>query len=478
MSKIIKSEQCVETHPRQLPPLDVDSFFIIEEEERRALFEENISGEQGTLKSSDQDETTDDKNTTLPTGDEAKPADESKTENEAPSLSAGDQKKNFADDNSDDEIVVNINQNDRKRLATALMDYQENLEQKPKSPMRNEKKWIPQPAVKSESNTTKPANGAVNLDHIADVAATLEALLSGGKTETTSSEKAVITPEKNELKKEPSVKSPYQRTNRDFIEEEQPIDKMLHNGKQKAIIEETEDKADRIIHNAKDQADLILEGARQTAEKSIEKSKLQAEQAIADANQEAVKVLEETNKKIADMLEEANQQTAAIKDEAYQEGLIAGREAALVAAKQELVDNFDQALRLIGEIESERVERISSSEPELLKLAVKIAEKIIGEEVQLDPNRKVQIVREALSKASTADSLILRIHSDDLKLIRDNLVVLQSAFTSPKPVEIREDLSIPAGSCFIETDRGNLDARIQSQLEQIMNELLKVGKIQ
>ncbi len=476
MSKIIKSEQCVETHPRQLPPLDVDSFFIIEEEERRALFEENISEEQGALKSSDQDETTDDKNATLPTGDEARPADESKTE--VPSLSAGDEKKIFEDDDNDDEIVVNINQNDRNRLAMALMDYQENLEQKAKLPMRSEKKWIPQSAVKSENNTNKPAIGAVNLDHIADVAATLEALLSVGKTEATPSEKAPTTPEKNELKKEPSVRSLYQRANKDFIDEEQPIDKMLHNVKQKAIIEEAEHQADTIIHNTKDQADLILEGARQTAEKSIEKSKLQAEQAIADANQEAAKVLEETNQKIADMLEEANNQTAAIKDEAYQEGLTAGREAALVAAKQELVDNFDQALRLIGEIESERVERIGSSEPELLKLAVKIAEKIIGEEIQLDPNRKVQIVREALSKASTADSIILRIHPDDLQLIRDNLAVLQSAFTSPKPVEIREDLSIPVGSCFIETDRGNLDARVQSQLEQIMNELLKVGKIQ
>lgn len=476
MSKIIKSEQCVETHPRQLPPLDVDSFFIIEEEERRALFEENISEEQGNLKTSDQDETIDDKNTTLPTGDEAGPVDESKTEVEAPSLSAGDQKKSFASD--DDEIVVNINQNDRNRLATALMDYQENLEQKPKSPMRSEKKWIPQTAAKQESNINKPASGSVNLDHIADVAATLEALLSVSKTEATPSEKAITTPEKNELKKESSVRTPYQRANRDFIEEEQPIDKMLHNGKQKAIIEEAEHQADTIIHNAKDQAELILEGARQTAEKSLEKSKLQSEQAIVDANQEAAKILEETNQKIASMLEEANQQAAAIKDEAYQEGLTAGREAALVAAKQELVDNCNQALKLIGEIESERVERIASSEQELLKLAVKIAEKIIGQEIQLEPSLKVQIVREALSKASTADSIILRIHPDDLQLIQDNLALLQSAFTSPKPVEVREDLSISVGSCFIETDRGNLDARIQSQLEQIMNELLKVGKIQ
>ncbi len=471
MSKIIKSEQCIETHPRQLPPLDVDSFFIIEEEERRALFEENTADKQATSKLLTQDATPGDENGEPQTDDDGKPVDEVITEIDTLASPAAEEEISSEDHPNDDEMVISMSQNDQQRLAGALLDYQENMEQKATSPMRSEKKWLPPSAARQESNNNTHAIGDVNLDHIADVAATLESLLSGGKTE-------VIPSEKNEVKKEPPVRSPYQRLNKDFADEEQPIDKMLHNVKQKAIIEEADHKADTIIHNAKDQAELILEGARQTAEKSLERTKQQAENIITDANQEAVKILEETNQKTAAMLEEANRQTGAIKDGAYQEGLTAGREAALAAAKQELIDDFNRALTLIGEIESERVQRIGSSESELLKLSVKIAEKIIGEEIRLDPSRQVQIVREALSKASTADSILLRIHPDDLQLIRENLPLLQSAFNSPKPLEIKDDFSIPMGSCFIETDRGNLDARIQSQLEQIINELLKVGKIQ
>jgi flagellar assembly protein FliH len=79
---------------------------------------------------------------------------------------------------------------------------------------------------------------------------------------------------------------------------------------------------------------------------------------------------------------------------------------------------------------------------------------------------------------TTANKITLRIHSDDLPVIRENLVLLQSAFNEPKPIEIKEDCGISKGSCFIETDHGNLDARIKSQLERIMTELLKVGQIE
>lgn len=486
MSKIIKSEQCVETHPRQLPPLDVDSFFIIEEQERarRSYLEQKLLKEQ---ENSNPEEMVNSPAETAAPKLEGKTVPSAITSSIETSqdVTSGDinledeisqdgRKESATNENDshEDDIVITMNPMDRKRLASAMMDFEEKRpESKPKSPMRNEKKWSPPTAAKRESESIQQT-GELNLEHIADVAATLESLLSANK------EHSVTVTEKAVNSKETPISKAFRRETKDLEDEEAPIDKIILGPKQKAVLEETDRKADTIIHNAKDQADLILEGARQTAEKSIEKTKQQAETIITDANQEATKIVEEANQKVGVMLEEANQQIADIKDKAYQEGLSAGREAALATAKEELAEHFHQALTLIGEIESERIERVGSSEPELLKLAVAIAGKIIGEEIRLDRSCQVQIVHEALLKASTANSIVLRVHPDDMQFIKDNFPRLQSAFSSPKPLEIKEDSGIPTGNCFIETDRGNLDARIQSQLEQIMTELLKVGKIQ
>ncbi|HBF36636.1 MAG TPA: hypothetical protein DDW50_04880 [Firmicutes bacterium] len=469
MSKIIKSEQLVETHPRQLPPVDVDSFFILDEQERRALLGEDIPNNLNSVENTGNPSIINE--VSSPTADQEEIfLDKTVTDDTSEPPAA---KEEDSPENDDDNIAITISQADRKRLESVLLDFEDKPKPRPKPQLKNEKKWFP-PTTAKQGVETKGGTEDINLDHIADIAATLESLLSGTK------EQPSIHEEKAGPAMETTVsRGVFQRDIKNFSGTEKSVDKpSLFGIKPKSVLNEVDQKADTVVRDAKDQADLVLEGARQTAAKSIETAKQQAETVIADAHRQADGIIEEANQKVTGKLEEANQQTAVIKEEAHQQGLATGREAAVVAVKQELTENLDRALALINEIETEREERIGTSEPELLKLAVAIAEKIIGQEIELDKDRQIQIVREALIKASTANMITIRIHSDDLQLLRENQVFLQSAFNEPKRIDFKEDCSIPAGNCFIETDQGNLDARVKSQLERVMTELLKVGKIQ
>jgi len=157
LSKIIKSGQCVETHPRQLLPVDVDSFFIDDEEadQRDAITE--------TGESNLEEETSIDH-------DIEEAALESQ---EAEIVVDPNEPETVADD-----VVVTINPADRKRLASVLLDYEDKPE--PESKVRNEKPPVDLMATKAETVTDSEPD-PINLDHLAEVAATIESLFSGAK---------------------------------------------------------------------------------------------------------------------------------------------------------------------------------------------------------------------------------------------------------------------------------------------------------
>lgn len=221
------------------------------------------------------------------------------------------------------------------------------------------------------------------------------------------------------------------------------------------IIEQAQKEADRIKEKAQSHADGIIEKSQQQAGETLNKAKQEAEAIINQARQEA------ENLKI-----EAQKQGSEI---GYQEGL--------AKAKKEMEDHLTSSLKILAEAEEERVRRIASSEGELLKLAAGIGEKIIGSELKSDPEQLISIVKEALAKVSMANSITVKLNPDDLQLLQENLPSLQEVFSEPKAIEIQGDQTILPGDCFIETEHGKVDARVKSQLERIMSEILKVAQI-
>lgn len=247
-------------------------------------------------------------------------------------------------------------------------------------------------------------------------------------------------------------------------------------------------RAESIVNDSKKQADLLMEATREKAAKLMEKVKQQADTVLAQAKEEAERIVaqakeeaeqlhESSRAQAATVMETAKQEAAALREEARKEGFETGRQDAVNQVKQELNQNLTTALSLVAGAEAERIERINSSETEILKLAVQIAEKIIGAELKLDPARQMEIVRAALLKATNAESVEVRIHPDDLAICEQNIRQLQEVFPDPKPIRFTGDPGLTPGSCFIETNLGNVDARLKSELDMILAELLKARQI-
>ncbi len=218
------------------------------------------------------------------------------------------------------------------------------------------------------------------------------------------------------------------------------------------LLRQTEEESRRIVAEAEERSREMLEKAQQEAEELSRQSR-------EEANQEADRILNL-----------AREEAVQLKNQAQLEGMTEGT----AQGRQEWEERIMTAARLAVEVENGRLERIARSEPELLELAVAIAQKIIGAELELDPSQQLALVRNALARMNGASNITIRIHPEDRELIDSHLPQLREVFTEPKPIRIEDDPAIAPGGCYIETERGSADARVQSQLEAIADELLKV----
>lgn len=237
------------------------------------------------------------------------------------------------------------------------------------------------------------------------------------------------------------------------------------------------EKADDITGVAQKEASGIIELAQKEADQIKEKAQLHADGIIEKSQQQAGETLNKAKQEAEAIINQARQEAENLKIEAQKQGSEAGYQEGLAKAKQETEGHLTNSIKILAEAEEERVRRIASSEAELLKLVTGIAEKIIGSELKSNPEQLISIVKEALAKVSTANSITVKLNPDALQLLQENLPSLQEVFSEPKAIEIQGDQTILSGDCFIETEHGKVDARVKSQLERIMSEILKVGRI-
>jgi len=153
-------------------------------------------------------------------------------------------------------------------------------------------------------------------------------------------------------------------------------------------------------------------------------------------------------------------------DAAREKGLTEGIRAAEDSYRVKLA----RLQSLSSALQEERAQFFTRVEPELVRLAIAIAEKVIGRELELRPDTVVEIVRNAMKRLRERESLRVSLNPrdvDQVKQARDDLV---SAVDGVRKLEIIEDRRVDGG-CVIESPNGTLDARITTQIDEITNAL-------
>lgn len=189
----------------------------------------------------------------------------------------------------------------------------------------------------------------------------------------------------------------------------------------------------------------------------------EASSIIDAAADQAQALVSDGGERAKSIVEDAVAQAAAVTDEAKKAGFEAGREAGHHAADQEM---NEMLITMRGLVDMARVERhkiIEAAEPEIVKLAMGIAERILHQQVSVDRNVVVEMTKAAIGRLLEREVVTVRVNPADLERMREHRDEVL-AVGDVKHMRIVEDQRVDRGGVVVETDSGAVDAKIATQI--------------
>ncbi|QNK02578.1 flagellar assembly protein FliH [Dyella telluris] len=156
----------------------------------------------------------------------------------------------------------------------------------------------------------------------------------------------------------------------------------------------------------------------------------------------------------------------ALEQQARDEGYAAGHEQGMAEARAVLQERMQRLDELLESAARPLRSMDDMVELELTRLAMTVARQVVAHELRVTPDLVVEAVRQAaLALPSASGNLRVRLHPDDLALLR-TLDMVESHW------QLMPDPSLQRGDCLLESERSRLDARIETRLAAVVDAVL------
>jgi flagellar biosynthesis/type III secretory pathway protein FliH len=197
----------------------------------------------------------------------------------------------------------------------------------------------------------------------------------------------------------------------------------------------------------------------------IDEIAVHARAMVDDAEERATALLADAHDRARQLIEDAAQRGAEIVEtiqaQAHADGFTAGTEQ----ANREMSDMMATMHNLVDMARAERHKLIESAEPELVRLAMGIAERILHQQIALDRGVVVEMAKVAIARLVDRESVTVRVNPADLERMRQHRDEFLNA-SDIKHLRFVEDQRVDRGGVVVETDGGTIDARISTQLAE------------
>ena len=181
--------------------------------------------------------------------------------------------------------------------------------------------------------------------------------------------------------------------------------------------------------------------------------------------------IEEARIEAEEIVKKAKAFKEAIEMQAYNEGIEKGLAEGRKMAIKKIEPLFDTFHKAIDELSCMRQSIIENHQDQLLEIIFLITEKIIHRSIELTPEVILDTVRAASSHLMGTDDIRLRLHPSDFEYIREIENILDKKLSGKKQIHVIEDTSIDRGGIIIDTEFGEIDATIRSQIDHMKDML-------
>ncbi len=155
-------------------------------------------------------------------------------------------------------------------------------------------------------------------------------------------------------------------------------------------------------------------------------------------------------------------------DEGYRTGLNQGH-AEGQTQTQQVLRQFEQAIQ---DAVGQREVLLKEAKRKILELVIQISRKVTFDAVSIDPKATLTMISGVIDTLVDRSRLKIKVNPEHLPIVEQNIERFVKESPTLKEISVEPDPRVRYGGCFIETPTGDIDARVESQLEVIEETLL------
>ena len=172
-------------------------------------------------------------------------------------------------------------------------------------------------------------------------------------------------------------------------------------------------------------------------------------------------------------VEDLEQEFQARCEASYRYGFEDGKKIGIQDGRNDIQQSAMVLKEMVEKLGDYQTSLLRDADTAIAQLALSVAKSIIHREVQMDKELVARVARESLKLVEDRRHVSIKVHPSDWQYVKDYEGDILGAAHGIKELEIKEDERVSPGGCVLETDSGILDARLDTQLDEIAMNLME-----
>ncbi|MDR3312693.1 MAG: flagellar assembly protein FliH [Spirochaetaceae bacterium] len=237
----------------------------------------------------------------------------------------------------------------------------------------------------------------------------------------------------------------------------------------------------KMISDAEQEARDILVRSEEHAAHESERIRSLVENAEKENEEKAAQLVESAKAASEELVKSAETKREEIAQSAYNEGRekgnAVGYEDGYKTGDAEVQRLIDRLHVILERVYQKRDNILVESERELVNLVLLISRKVVKTISDSERDVITANVLEALQKVKSRSDVTVRVNLADLQLTTEHVDAFIKSVENVAKIHVVEDTTVDRGGCVVETDFGEIDARIASQLAEIEKKILELTPV-
>ncbi len=182
----------------------------------------------------------------------------------------------------------------------------------------------------------------------------------------------------------------------------------------------------------------------------------------------AADIVSEAQRRAEELQAATVAELAEIRAEGYRVGQAEGYRDGIAAARATLADELALVQAAGRAAKAARDSVVASAERDIIELVIAAARAVVGEQSHVDTDLVLQTIERAAQRLGSQNALRVRVNPADASIVQASLGQREGASAA---WEVLADGAVGIGGCIIETATGEVDARLDVQMDAVAHVL-------